>query len=84
MDCYLYYCLMRPVGPGAVPHGFVEWGSLDGHTVIPSIGHHAWSWVAYPHPLTAKEIRSYELAPVPAGDSLAIFDAIEARKNVNL
>ena len=59
---YRYYMLMRPFSPGAQPSGVKDWGDLDGHTVIPEIQHHAWSWIEYDHPLTDKEIRDYELA----------------------
>ena len=58
---YRYYMLARPFGPGAQPKGVVDWGELDGKTVIPSIGHHAWAWIEYDHPLTAKEVYDYEL-----------------------
>lgn len=65
---YRYYCLMRPVGPGAVPRGFTDWGELDHTVVIPSIDHGAWGWVEYERQLTPQEIRYYELAPVCDND----------------
>ena len=47
MEQYLYHCLMRPAGPGAVPRsGWVDSSFDEG--VSPS-GHHTW------------EIRDYEL-----------------------
>lgn len=65
---YCYYCLMRPVGPGAVPNKFVDWGELDHRVVIESINHGAWGWVEYENPLTAQQIKDYELAPVNESD----------------
>lgn len=65
---FRYYCLMRPVGPGAVPRDFTDWGELDHTVVIPSINHGAWGWVEYERPLTSREIQDYELAF--AGDDL--------------
>ena len=62
---FLYYLLMRPVGPGCQPPGSVDWGNMDGETVLPEIGHHAWGWVEYDHLLTEKELRDYEMAEVP-------------------
>ena len=59
---FKYYCLMRPVGPGSVPRGFVDWGELDHNVIIPSINHGAWGWVIYEEPLTSYEMSSYELA----------------------
>lgn len=61
---WAYYMLMRPYGPGAAPRGVVDWWEMDGETVIPEIGHHAWAVIVYDHPLTAKEIKDYELAEV--------------------
>lgn len=63
MDRYRYYCLMRPVGPGAVPSGFIECGECDPEKVIPEIGRGAWGWVEYDRPLDMCEILQYELAP---------------------
>lgn len=62
---FLYYLLMRPVGPGCQPPGALDWGSMDGKTVLPEIGHHAWGWVEYDHPLTARELEAYEMMEVP-------------------
>lgn len=66
-EVYRYYCLMRPVGPGAVPRDFTDWGELDHTIVIPYIDHGAWGWVEYERPLTEREIHDYELAY--AGDN---------------
>ena len=60
---YRYYCLLRPVGPGAVPPGFADWGECDPDKVIPEIGRGAWGWVEYERELTLVEIADYELAP---------------------
>ena len=60
---YRYYCLLRPVGPGAVPPGFCDWGECAPEKVIPEIGRGAWGWVEYEHQLTFFEIAEYELAP---------------------
>ena len=61
---FLYYLLMRPVGPGCQPQGSIDWGNMSG-AALPEIGHHVWGWVAYDHQLTEKEIRDYELVEVP-------------------
>lgn len=61
---HLYYLLMRPVGPGCQPPGALDWGSMDGTTVLPEIGHHAWGWVEYGRELTAKELETYEMIGV--------------------
>lgn len=61
---WLYYLLMRPVGPGCQPPGSVDWGNMDGEMVLPEIKHHAWGWVEYDHELSEHEIESYELAVV--------------------
>ena len=63
MDRYRYYCLLRPVGPGSVPPGFIDWGECDPEKVIPEIGRGAWGWVEYERELTLAEIADYELAP---------------------
>lgn len=68
---YLYYLLMRPVGPGCQPPGSINWGSMDGKTVIPEIGHHAWGWVEYDHPLTEKELQDYEMAVAEECDAVS-------------
>lgn len=62
---FLYYLLMRPVGPGCQPPGSVDCGNMDGETVLPEIGHYAWGWVEYDHPLTEKELQDYEMVVVP-------------------
>ena len=64
---YRYYMLMRPLGPGTAPRGIVDWGKLDPNVLIESIGHHAWAWIEYDHPLTIEEVRDYELAPAFVG-----------------
>ena len=61
-----YATLMRPPGPGAIPHnGLVEMKEISG--TAPS-GHHAWGWADYNRYLTDQEIRDYELEYVHSAD----------------
>ena len=61
LQMYKYYMLMRPFGPGCQPRGSVDMWPLDGETVIPEIGHHAWAIVWYERRLTDEELRDYEM-----------------------
>jgi hypothetical protein len=61
-----YYMIMRPMGPGCQPSGFIEWEECDGETVIPAINRTAWAWLLYDRKLTPEEIRDYELVECPA------------------
>ena len=59
MERYVYHCLMRPAGPGAVPRdGWIDTTFDEG--VSPS-GHHTWGTVIYNRKLSDTEIYNYEL-----------------------
>lgn len=63
---YVYYCLMRPPAPGAVPtRGLVEMESFDQRYYIAIVGRMTWGWVGYNRPLSPSEVEEYELIPAP-------------------
>lgn len=56
-----YYLLLRPVGPGCQPKGFIKYESYPRRTYIPEIKREAWSAVWYERKLTEEEISGYDL-----------------------
>ena len=42
-----YYSIMRPVGPGTAPRGFVEFENFQQRTFIEEIGREAWGYILY-------------------------------------
>lgn len=64
---YCYYCIARPVSPGAVPRmsKIVAFDHFIQRQYVPEIDRMAWGWVAYSEPLTPAEISNYELISAP-------------------
>lgn len=66
---YSYYLTQRPAGPGCQPReGLIRVMDLSGCAeegeCVRIIGRSAYSRVDYDRPLTAKEVRDYELTPL--------------------
>jgi len=61
---YVYYTLMRPPMPGAIPKGSIEVNDFGERTFITEIGRVAWGMAIYDRPLTEDEIWEYELQPI--------------------
>lgn len=58
---FRYYLKLRPVSPGTVPNGFVNYFNYNYRTYVVDVGW-VWAWVEYDHALTKEEIHEYELA----------------------
>lgn len=50
-----YYSIMRPVGPGTAPRGFVEFENYENKKYIEEIGREAWGFLIYKEPLKNPE-----------------------------
>lgn len=61
-DRFRYYYRLRPPGIGCQPKdGLEEIVAFDKAQYVESIGKWAWGWAEYSRPLTADEIRDFEL-----------------------
>lgn len=67
-ECYRYYSLHRPLGPGAIPQteekallvvNFDECKKVEGTNIS------AWGYVEYANPLSEKVVSDYELTLLP-------------------
>lgn len=58
---YTYYMILRPVGIGSQPKGFIEFKNFDRRTYVPEINHAAWGMVTYNRQLTEKEMHDYDM-----------------------
>lgn len=63
---YSYLTLNRPPMPGGIPReGLVEQEGFDQREQ--RYGYRCWGIVVYDRPLTDKEVKDYELAPLELG-----------------
>lgn len=46
-----YYSILRPVGPGTAPRGFVRFENFPKRTYIEEIGREAWGYLIYNKPI---------------------------------
>lgn len=58
---YTYYMILRPVGIGCQPKGFIDYEDYDRRTYIPAISHEAWGEVTYDRQLTVEETKAYDM-----------------------
>ena len=58
---FTYYLLLRPVGIGCQPKGFVSYENYERRKYVPEIDHEAWGTVSYDRELSQKEINDYDL-----------------------
>lgn len=66
MKEYVYYCKMRPPGPGTVPtRGLQRAQAFDERHYVPVVDCMAWGLVSYREPLTPREIADFELISAP-------------------
>ena len=63
---YVYYCRMRPPGPGAVPAaGLIDCEIFYERQYVAAADCMAWGIVVYNRPLTPQEVAEYELRSLP-------------------
>lgn len=64
-----YYSLLRPVGIGTYPkpegNRIGEIHNFDRREHVEAIGREAWGWIEYEKPLTAYDVRAYDLMVAP-------------------
>lgn len=66
---YLYFCPMRPPGPGAIPTGgCIDIVAFEERFYETRIDRMVWGWVGYDRPLSPAEISEYELIAAPRDD----------------
>lgn len=53
--------ILRPVGIGSQPKGFLNYQNYDRRTYIPAIDHKAWGEVTYDRQLSEKEMTAYDM-----------------------
>lgn len=58
---HTYYMILRPVGIGSQPKGFLNYQNYDRRTYIPAINHEAWGEVTYDRQLSAEEIKAFDM-----------------------
>ena len=58
---HTYYMILRPLGIGCQPKGFVDHKDYGKRTFVPEINHEAWGEVTYDRELSPEEIRNYDL-----------------------
>lgn len=58
---YTYYMILRPVGIGCQPKGFIDYEDYGRRTYIPAIDHEAWGEVTYDRKLFPEEIKAYDM-----------------------
>lgn len=60
---YTYYLTERPLDIGTYPKKptYLSGEGFDKKLYIMSIDRYAWGWVSYSEPLTAEEVKQYEL-----------------------
>jgi len=58
---HTYYMILRPVGIGSQPKGFVAYRNYSKRKYIPEITHEAWGEVTYKRQLSEKELHDYDM-----------------------
>lgn len=58
---HTYYMILRPVGIGCQPKGFIDYEDYGRRTYIPAIDHEAWGEVTYDRKLSPEEIKAYDM-----------------------
>ena len=58
---HTYYMILRPVGIGSQPKGFLNYQNYDRRTYIPAISHEAWGEITYDRKLSPEEIKAYDM-----------------------
>lgn len=66
MKEYVYYCKMRPPGPGAVPtRGLLRVEAFNKRRYVECVDCMAWGLAVYREPLTPQEVADFELRSAP-------------------
>ena len=61
---YVYYMLMRPPAPGAMPFdGLADLNDFGERTYVREIDRKAWGKLIYMRKLSDQEVEDFELAP---------------------
>ena len=58
---YRYYAILRPIGLGTVPKGFVNHHNYNERHYVPSLRRSVWGYVDYDHPIQACDCNAFEL-----------------------
>ena len=58
---FTYYMILRPVGIGCQPKGFVSYEDYGRRKYVPEIDHEAWGTVTYNRELSEEEIKAYDM-----------------------
>ena len=58
---HTYYMILRPVGIGCQPKGFISYRNYDRRTYVPAIDHEAWGEITYDRKLSPEEIKVYDM-----------------------